>query len=106
MEGPVEVRVAGGSAWAAAQPAQTLCTGDTLAVRSLGRAAVVLPNDVVLRLDQGSVLTLQAFAPEKASELGLVQGALHVLTRFTKRFGVITPYLNAMVDGTEFTVRV
>lgn len=106
IEGLVEVRVAGGNAWSAAQPAQMLCTGDTLAVRSLGRAAVVLPNDVVLRLDQGSVLTLQAFAPDKASELGLVQGALHVLTRFTKRFGVITPYLNAMVDGTEFTVRV
>lgn len=106
MEGTVEVRPAGGGAWQAATPSQALCTGDTLAVRTLGRAAVVLPNEVVLRLDQGSVLTLKSFATDQPSELGLLQGALHVLTRFSKRFGVVTPYLNAMVDGTEFTVSV
>ncbi len=106
LEGTVEVRAAGSGAWQPATPAQALCTGDTLAVRALGRAAVALPNEVVLRLDQGSVLTLKSFANEQPSELGLLQGALHVLTRFSKRFGVVTPYLNAMVDGTEFTVRV
>ena len=105
-EGVVEVRPAGRTEWRAAVAEQALCTGDTLAVRALSRAAVVLPNKVVLRLDQGSVLTLGAFADDQPSELGLLEGALHVLTRFGKRFGVRTPYLNAMVDGTEFTVRV
>ncbi len=106
MEGLVEIRAAGGATWQAANALQAVCTGDTVAVRQRGRAAVVLPNDVLLRLDQGSVLTLKAFAPDQPSELGLLQGALHVLTRFSKRFGVVTPYLNAMVDGTEFTVQV
>jgi hypothetical protein len=105
-EGVVELRPLNQADWRPATVDQPLCAGDTLAVRRLGRAAVVLPNDVVLRLDQGSVLTLSAFAADRPSELGLLQGALHVLTRFTKRFGVVTPYLNAMVDGTEFTVKV
>ena len=105
-EGVVEVRPSGRTQWQAAVADQALCTGDTLAVRALSRAAIVLPNKVVLRLDQGSVLTLGAFADDQPSELGLLEGALHVLTRFGKRFGVRTPYLNAMVDGTEFTVRV
>lgn len=106
IEGRVEIRAAGANTWQAATALQAVCTGDTIAVRPLGRAAVVLPNDVLLRLDQGSVLTLKAFAPDQPSELGLLQGALHVLTRFSKRFGVVTPYMNAMVDGTEFTVQI
>ncbi|MCA0186146.1 MAG: FecR domain-containing protein [Proteobacteria bacterium] len=76
--------------------------GDQVAIRGAGRAAVVLSQDVLIRLDRDSTLTLP---PSAASgELGLQKGIVHVISRFNRRFGIITPFVNAFVDGTEFTV--
>ncbi|MCP5232166.1 MAG: FecR domain-containing protein, partial [Zoogloeaceae bacterium] len=72
--------------------------------RALARAAIVLDDDVLVRLDQNSTLTIMPPAQRADSELGLREGALHVISRFRKRFGVQTPFVNALVDGTEFTV--
>lgn len=102
VEGRVEVRAASGGNWQAASARQILCPGDQIAVRGPGRAAVVLSQDVLVRLDQNTTLTLPPSA--SSGELGLGRGVVHVISRFTKRFGVITPFVNALVDGTEFTV--
>lgn len=101
-EGRIEVRPAGSQKWQTARPRQTLCAGDQVAVRGPGRAAVVLSQDVLVRLDQNTTLTL----PEASAsgEVRLLQGVVHVISRFNKRFGIITPFVNAFVDGTEFTV--
>jgi tetratricopeptide (TPR) repeat protein len=107
MEGTVEVRPAaaeGQAIWIPARLRQPLCVDDQIAVRERSRAAVELVNQVVVRLDQHTTLTLQKLAPDQPAELGLIEGIVHVLTRFTSKFSVITPYLNAMVEGTEFTV--
>ncbi|WP_079434796.1 FecR domain-containing protein [Zoogloea sp. LCSB751] len=102
LEGRVEVRSSAGGNWQTATPRQTLCPGDQLAVRGPGRAAVVLSQNVLVRLDQNTTLTLPPAADN--GELSLSQGIVHVISRFSKRFGVITPFVNALVDGTEFTV--
>ena len=101
-EGRIEVRDAGSGQWHTATPRQPLCPGDQVAVRGPGRAAVVLAQDVLVRLDQNTTLTLPA--SPTAGELKLPQGVVHVISRFNKRFGIITPFVNAFVDGTEFTV--
>jgi Tfp pilus assembly protein PilF len=106
LQGHVEIHSQANAQWQSARLQQPLCKGDTVAVRANSRAALALPNQVVLRLDQGSVLTLGSLASDETSEMNLLQGALHVLTRFNKRFGVKTPFMNAMVDGTEFVVTV
>ena len=101
-EGRVEVRSAAGGAWQPATLRQGLCPGDQVAIRGAGRAAVVLSQNVLIRLDRDSTLTLP---PSAASgELGLQKGIVHVISRFNRRFGIITPFVNAFVDGTEFTV--
>lgn len=102
IEGRVEVRSSTGGNWLAATPHQPLCPGDQVAVRGPGRAAVVLSQNVLVRLDQNTTLTLPPTAD--SGELGLSRGIVHVISRFSKRFGVITPFVNALVDGTEFTV--
>lgn len=101
-EGRIEVRAAGEGQWRVASPRQPLCPGDQVAVRGPGRAAVVLAQDVLVRLDHNTTLTL----PDSATtgELKLPQGVVHVISRFSRRFGIITPFVNAFVDGTEFTV--
>lgn len=102
IEGRVEVRASTGGNWQAASARQILCPGDQIAVRGPGRAAVVLSQNVLVRLDQNTTLTLPPSA--SSGELSLGRGVVHVISRFTKRFGVITPFVNALVDGTEFTV--
>lgn len=101
-EGRIEVRAAGSEQWHTATPRQALCPGDQVAVRGPGRAAVVLAQDVLVRLDQNTTLTLPA--SPATGELKLPRGVVHVISRFNKRFGIITPFVNAFVDGTEFTV--
>lgn len=102
VEGVVEVRAASG-VWRSVRAQHRFCPGDQLAVRGPGRAAVVLDNDVLVRLDAHSTLTLPT---AKDAEIGVVlpEGLIHVISRFRKRVGVSTPLINAMVDGTEFVV--
>lgn len=104
-ESAVEMRPAGGEAWIPISPSQPLCEGDQVTVRAPGRASVVLHDDILVRLDQNTTLTLTRVAPDADAELGLLEGLIHVITRHRERFEVNTPFVNAMVEGTEFSVK-
>lgn len=100
----VELKSAGGERWVAILPPRELCEGDIVTVRSPGRAAIVLDDETLVRLDHNTTLHLLRTARRRDAELGLVEGFVHVITRVRKRFGVSTPFVNALVEGTEFTV--
>ncbi|HRD35452.1 MAG TPA: FecR domain-containing protein, partial [Rhodocyclaceae bacterium] len=104
-ESVVEMRAAASGDWVRIMPAHPLCEGDQVAVRAPGRASVVLEGDILVRLDQNTTLTLTHVPPDADARLGMVEGLIHVITRFRKRFEVNTPFVNAMVEGTEFSVR-
>jgi Flp pilus assembly protein TadD len=105
VEGAVEVKRSRGDTWAPAFSDVSLCAGDALRVGARGRAALRLPNQTLLRVDQNSILS---FAPADGPPdfIDLLRGAVEVLTRTPKPFRVRTPFLNAGVEGTEFVVRV
>ena len=104
IEGLVEVRAGVHGPWQPAGLRQMLCPGDQVAVRGPGRAAIALAQDVLVRLDQNTTLTLPGSPTRADTELGLTGGVVHVISRFRKRLGVLTPVVNALVDGTEFVV--
>lgn len=103
-EGVVERRGATDAPWLRIEPPAALCAGDMVAVRPPGRAAVQLKDGSLLRLDENSTLHLLAVGRETPTELGLLEGLLHVITRMRKHFTVTTPFVNALVEGTEFSV--
>ncbi|MCB1906016.1 MAG: FecR domain-containing protein [Rhodocyclaceae bacterium] len=103
-EGLVERRATETSPWQVIEVPATLCAGDMIAVRPPGRAAVQLRDGSLLRLDENSTLHVLAASRERQTELGLVEGFLHVITRMRKHFSVTTPFINALVEGTEFSV--
>lgn len=103
-EAVVVVRAAGTEAWSAVRPPHALCEGDQVSVREPGRAAVVLQDDVLVRLDARTTLLITRAARDADAELGLAEGIVHLISRLRKRVGVSTPYVNALVDGTEFSV--
>ena len=104
IQGTVEVSAAGQVRWYPASVGQALCPGELVTVRKQSRAAVLFEGDVLTRLDQYT--TLQVAAPPRNGDaaLGLREGIAHVISRLKKRVEVIAPVVNALVEGTEFTV--
>ncbi|WP_052808118.1 FecR domain-containing protein [Methyloterricola oryzae] len=85
-----------------------LCEGASIRVGADSRAAVALINEAVLRLDQNTTMRLVDVAeqPEKRSFLDLVSGAFKSFSRAPRTLTVHTPYVNGMIEGTEFAMRV
>jgi len=118
VQGPVEVKRGGatrdGSAaagrpqWRAVEGDETLCPGDLIRVGPLGRAGVQLADEVqtVLRLDERTTLSFPPRGPEASPWLDLLRGVIHFITRVPRRLQIHTPFVNAVVEGTELVLRV
>ncbi|MDJ0739454.1 MAG: FecR family protein, partial [Gammaproteobacteria bacterium] len=105
-EGSVDVRRHRSGSWVDAPNGTSLCFGDRIRVGRDSRAAVVLNNDTILRLDAGATLVLPEPDNETFSFVELLDGALHLISRIKGRLEVRTPFVNAGLEGTEFVVRV
>jgi tetratricopeptide (TPR) repeat protein len=105
-QGNVQVRRAGETQWQPVRLDETYCAGDMLRVQEHSRAAVVLPNDINLRLDQHTTITFIGLERERTSLLDLLLGAAYFFSRIPRSLQVITPFVNAAVEGTEFFVKV
>ena len=105
IDGQVEVQRHG--AWQPAALNQSLCEHDAVRTGSLSRAAVMLINEAVLRIDQDTTLYLANVTADerKRSLLDLAHGAFQSFSRHPRALEVNTPYLNAAVEGTEFVIR-
>jgi tetratricopeptide (TPR) repeat protein len=106
VEGSVEVRRSGSTVWDDLDIDECLYAGDILQVLENSRAALVLQNQAVVRLDAET--TLMVHSPEKPSSLlvRILKGAAHFFSRIPHSLKVSTPFVNGAVEGTEFFVRV
>ncbi|HEY9194469.1 MAG TPA: FecR domain-containing protein, partial [Methyloversatilis sp.] len=108
IEGQVQVQGSDQSSWRPGKLEEQLCKGDSIRVGKLGRAAVVLANEGVMRLDQNTTIRLLDISgkKEQRSFVELVKGALQSFSRKPRLLSVNTPYLNGSIEGTEFETRV
>ncbi|MGH8611116.1 MAG: FecR family protein [Gammaproteobacteria bacterium] len=106
IEGRVEVSRIGEPSWVPARLDQTFCPGDRVRIESRSRAAVLLSNQTVLRLDEGTALTFTQVKPAEPSLLELLQGAIHFISRTPAQLQINTPFVAAGLEGTEFVLRV
>ena len=102
-----EVTVQRHGSWQRGVLNQSLCAHDAVRTGSLSRAAVMLINEAVLRIDQDTTMYLADIAADeqKRSHLDLTHGAFQSFSRRPHALEVNTPYLNAAVQGTEFVIR-
>jgi len=84
----------------------TFCVGDMVRTQLNSRAGLYLNNNSILRLNELSTVTFTDPSSQGASQLNLKKGIAHFISRIKQRFEVLTPYVNAAVDGTEFVVAV
>lgn len=106
MEGSVEVKQTGHIDWVAVKPDETFCPGDTVRVLELSRAAVVLSNEAILRIDEKTTITFTGFAGKDTALVELLNGVVNFFSRRPRSLKVSTPFVNAAVEGTEFLIRV
>ena len=108
IDGVIEVQRTRDSNWVPATLETILCQGDTVRSGARSRAALTLINETVLRLDQRTSIRLIDIVKEKErrSLLGLLVGAIQSFSRKPRQFEVDTPYLNGVIEGTEFVFRV
>ncbi|HEX9595705.1 MAG TPA: tetratricopeptide repeat protein, partial [Anaerolineales bacterium] len=106
VEGVVQARRAGDTLWQPVSASQTYCPGDVIWVQERSRAALVLRNDINLRLDQHTTMSLAEPEQQRTSLLDLLSGAAYFFSRVSRSLRVMTPFVNAAVEGTEFFVKV
>ena len=102
-----EVTVQRHGSWQRGYSQSVFCAHDAVRTGSLSRAAVMLINEAVLRIDQDSTVYLVDITADeqKRSLLDLTHGAFQSFSRRPRALEVNTPYLNAAVQGTEFVIR-
>ncbi len=105
VQGQVEVSAEGNPSWSPLKQQQWLCAGDRIRVGANSRAGLVLNDDTLLRLAENSSVRISAPSKEGNAWLDLLDGVAHFLSRVRHSFQVNTPYVNASIEGTEFTVQ-
>jgi tetratricopeptide (TPR) repeat protein len=72
----------------------------------LSRAAILLRDGGVLRLDQNTTITFTPPPERIGTWIDLLTGAAHFFSRAPRRLRVTTPFVNGSVEGTEFLIEV
>ncbi len=104
-EGVVQARRISRTSWEPAKVDETFCPGDKLRVETW-RAAIVMANETIIRLDQGTTITFTEIENKESSWLELLEGIVHFISRVPQNLTITTPFVNATVEGTEFVIRV
>jgi tetratricopeptide (TPR) repeat protein len=106
VQGVVQALRTGEKQWRPVRLNDTFCSGDMIRILKLSRAEIILSNDTILRLDQNTTVTFSESEREKPFLLNLLNGAAYFFSRVRRSLKVLTPYVNAIVEGTEFYARV
>jgi tetratricopeptide (TPR) repeat protein len=105
IQGRVEVRTEDVSTWTPVVQNEWLCPGDHVRVGANSRAGLSLNDDTLLRLAENSIMRISAPETEGSAWLDLLEGITHIISRVRHKFQINTPYVNASIEGTEFTLQ-
>ncbi len=106
VQGSVQVRRAGATQWIPVHRHDTFCPGDIIRVQERSLLDIVAPNETGHRLDENTTITIAEPEHKQTFLLNLRQGAAYFFSRLPRSLKVITPFVNAGVEGTEFFVKV
>jgi tetratricopeptide (TPR) repeat protein len=106
MQGKVCIRRSNTIQWTPAKINDIVCPGDMVHTHEKSRAAIILRNEVILRLDQKSTIIVPALEKKNISVIDIINGGANFFSRSPRGLKVRTPFVNAFVEGTEFYIEV
>ena len=106
LQGTLEIRHGNQSPWQPAAMNTEVSAGDFLRTGPESRAAVLLRNEAVLRMNQKSTLFFPEPEAKKPLPLQILHGLFHIFSNQPRSLKIMTPFVNGAVEGTEFLVRV
>jgi tetratricopeptide (TPR) repeat protein len=106
VQGRVQALRVGERQWRPVKLNDTFCLGDRIRILKLSRADIILSNQAILRLDQNTTVIFSELEKGKTLWVSLLNGAAYFFSRIPRSLRVFTPFVNAIVEGTEFYVRV
>jgi tetratricopeptide (TPR) repeat protein len=106
IQGDVVIKRRDGNDWQPAGLDDTLFAGDRIRVKANSRAGIVLSNDAVLRLDQETTLVFTEVERRGTFIFNLLKGAANFFSHRPRSLKIVTPFVNGVVEGTEFFVQV
>ncbi|MEA3360358.1 MAG: TonB-dependent receptor [Thermodesulfobacteriota bacterium] len=106
VQGSVQAQRSGETQWISVKLNDTYRSGDMIRVQEKSRAAIVLQDETILRLDQNTTIVFSTLKKKQTSLIKLIIGAVNFFSRFPTNLKVITPFVNASIEGTEFFVKV
>ncbi|MBX3617285.1 TonB-dependent receptor domain-containing protein [Nitrosomonas sp.] len=106
IQGELWIDLAGTGEWQLVNQDHVICEGSRVKVGNNSRASIRLPNNILVRLDEGTVLTLKGITANQPTLLDLLKGFIHFLSRTPTRLEITTPIANAGPEGTEFAIKV
>ncbi len=106
MQGIVETQRHGQTQWQPTSFEETFCPGDSIRIGSKSRAAIHFPNDTILKLDELTTISFPSDDKEKRTLIDILKGAVYFIGHHPTHLKIITPFVNAAIEGTEFVVKV
>lgn len=103
-EGRVELLRSAGPDWKEVRINDILCPEDKVRTLEKSRAAILLTNETILRLDHKTMIKFSE--TRRPSLLEIIMGRVLFITRTPKPFTIDTPFVNAATEGTEFVIEV
>ncbi|VAX09666.1 FIG00860065: hypothetical protein [hydrothermal vent metagenome] len=108
VEGVIESKPPAGTTWQQLQLNSPICNNDIVRTGPNSRGGILIGgSDTIIRLDQTTTFQIVIQPQEKEQTiLDIISGAIHFISRVRHNLRVRTPFINAAMEGTEFTVQV
>jgi tetratricopeptide (TPR) repeat protein len=106
IQGKVFVKKSGETERKPARLHDVYCPGDMIIVSERSRATLFMSNEATIHLDENTTTTFKGIEEKQTLLFRLLKGAMQIFSRNPKSLKVVTPFMNAGVEGTEFMIRV
>lgn len=105
-QGRVESRIAEKPVWKTAALNESYCHKDQLRTWVQSRAVLALSNETYLTVDQKTTLHFTEPEGSTPSWIEMIKGMVYFRSRMRRLLEIKTPFVNAIIRGTEFLVAV
>lgn len=105
VEGTVEAKRGDQAEWRSVEAGEIFCAGDSIRLQQW-RAAIMLNNETIIRLDAGTSLKFTELEEGTLSRLQIIKGKVYFISRVPRSLTVTTTFVNGFIEGTEFLVEV